>query len=633
MSHNAEPLMNAVNTAEQRGPGKGRKIVVVLLCFLLVVALLLYITAYFLLNSERIRSELEGRLTAMVGLPASIDALGLRLLPNPGVALHGVRIGPDDAHLDADVCEALLDLRSLTRGELRVTHAYVRAATLALPEAPLLAADRLDMLVDAMREHQAQRRDMPPSWIQIEIDAVTVRHMRIMLGDVVLAAGDARLDNATSPQVDAVITAALLPLGDGSHLTVSARFTRRKGAPLGVSGDAALTFRKAFALNRAALLPEIVVEGRASFTGDSMDDIALTLAGSAAFFSNASPVQGAFTANAWWQRDAFIVNDLRWQSPGFILHADATIPVREAEPAMHIHNATLGMPLMQTVVDLLVPPSLRLVAKSDAAVVVTDLLAGLSLEPLPRLASGEIMIAGVSVINAAGQPLLDDVRVAAEVEEGRLRLRQLTGGGWTAEGWIAPDTTAHSIAFEIRAAGSVDKARLALLAPAQARKMDEIGAALEFTEVTGAYNLKQKRFAVSNCAGTLSHGRMVYRHTETAPPFFLDDVNVLFRYEDAVVHLDELRFGNTALRGKAHVAASQPPRVELTGTIHLSDVPLAMLPPGLSLSNMEGRLDATVLSVVVPHDAPPQTSLSGALQDAGMVIEAAAFHDRLSGVS
>ena len=91
------------------------------------------------INVSRYKSRVIASMSNALGRPVTVDAVELRLLPQPGFYLENVAIGDDPAYsaepiLHADEVTAYLRLSSLWRGRLEISRLNLNYPSLNLVE-------------------------------------------------------------------------------------------------------------------------------------------------------------------------------------------------------------------------------------------------------------------------------------------------------------------------------------------------------------------------------------------------------------------------------------------------------------------------------------------------------------------
>lgn len=620
-----------VSRSDRSERRKSRTVVAALLLATLVAAVGLRVITGCLLNTERLRSELAARLQERVGVPVQIGRVAATLFPSPGVALHDVRIGDDDVYLRMDVCQIPIDMRSLARRELRVTAAHVKTVEIRLPGQPQHAAEHLAAWMARLRDRPQGPTTTAWRGISMDVQTFDVRQLRLLLDDGLTATGTARIKNVTGPQIEIAVIASLA--AKDAQLSGTLHLERRAGHPLALTGQALLEAHDTIDIPHTDTPLRLAADAHIAFSGSSLDDIAFEMAGNAAIEYLDTKTTGTIAAKAWWQQAAFIINDLNWQSPGLSIMADATLPIHEQEPALRVYHAVLEPPLAQLALDWFSPRGMRIATTPDAAITVDNLLTGITLEGLPRLASGAVTASGLTLLNGAGETLLDGLRIAAEIMEGRMFVQEAAASGWTASGWIMPDVAARTLRFDAQAVGHVDTQRLELFFPRLSQQMETISGTVELTSITGVYNLDKRAFVAPYCEGTLSNAHISWYNADAVAPVVVSGLDIAFRYENAVAHIDEARFGDSLLAGMITLDAGRPPQLDVTGVLSVADIPQAVLPQGMPIYHLSGRLMDAAITMPLGGNILRQLTLAGTLRDVGARIQSQSWPDALSGVT
>ncbi len=622
-----------VSSPEKKAGRRGRKCVIIIPLLLVLAAAGAYVLINALVNTDRLRSEIAAHIEATVGVSVHLDAVSVSFLPVPGIVLHGMRMGEGDVYLDVDVCDVFIEPAPLMRRELRVTSAEIRAARLRLPRSASVAAEQLEAMMQRIRAHQQQRVAVDTyRYIDLEVDAVVVRELHVMLGDVAYASGEARFTHVTTPRINGMVTAHLYPWGVAAQLQAVMQFERRVGQPLALEGEAAVVMEETALPVRDTSPVLAAAQTHIAFSGDSLDAIAFEATGEALLTHEDTQLPATITAKAWWQQDAFIINDFHWQSPGIAWLADATIAVREADFAFHVHQAVMEAAPLQTVLNWLMPQGIRMAATPDAVLSITDLLAGINQTTPLRLASGAVELSGMRLMSPSDEPVLDNVQLTAAVTEGRLFVQEAAGNGWTASGWVTPNFAERHLEADITAAGRINAHLLEMVFPALAAPLTSISGQIQLDTFEGTYCLDKRTADVTNVTGTLQEAHIAGHMDDSGTPVAISDVKATFRYDDDAIYIDAAHFGGTALEGAVHLDASDSPRLELTGDASLADVSF-MLPSMFPVRDIAGRLEITSLIMPVSEGGLSRMEFAGVLHNGSGNFDTPAWTDSISDVA
>jgi uncharacterized protein involved in outer membrane biogenesis len=156
-----------------------KKLLIVALALIVVIALGLVITVRVLLGPERVRSAVEAQATAALGMPVKVGSASARIWPRPGLTLGDVVVG-QPAEMTLRRADVSTGLRPLLSRRVEDAEVVIEDSRLDLPK--LLAA------LDALGRTQAATPPAPPSSASVTI----VNVKTIALRGVELVAGDRR---------------------------------------------------------------------------------------------------------------------------------------------------------------------------------------------------------------------------------------------------------------------------------------------------------------------------------------------------------------------------------------------------------------------------------------------------------
>ena len=616
------------SSSKRRKQRKSRKVLVILL-LCLALALLLHVVPLRLLGGETLQHEIESQLTAAVGMPVQMEGISITFLPVFRVRFHGIHAGTETLHFHADTCDVFMDWRRLARRQVRITTVSIPHMQATVSGEYDAAMSDLNQMVDAVQQQTPQASDKP---IQLALESVAVETFQVVVDTREIAVGEVHIKDLMSPEIALAFTAQTSSAANTAHLSAVLQLERRTSQPLLLTGQGAITFSRKLALSQSGKPVQISGVLHSTLTGEGFNDIAFHMTGDAAITSGDDITRGAFDAKAWWQQNAFIVNDLRWQSPGLELLADATIPMA-GEAALHLHRAALQPPLTKLALDWVQLPMLKLQASEKAAITITDLLAGMHIDPVPRLVSGTITATGINLTDLHGDPVFPDLQMEAKIVEGQIALKKMVGGGWTITGTLDPDVAAGTIAYGLQASGTVKKEHLQWLSPTLAHHLDSFSGSIDLEEVTGVYMANSRNMILPRCKGRLSECRISLKQNTGLAPIAFPNVEAAFLFEDNTLSLEDVRFGGSLLQGTVHPLPGNDPEALFSGSIQLADVPLSSIMTTLPVSNLKGRLDIAALALTLNENTSTPMRLDGALHNVAASIHTPFFTDQINAFS
>lgn len=419
----------------------------------------------YVVDVDRYRSLIVEKIVSTTGLPASIDDLDMAFIPL-SVLADGVRVGQGDFQASVDHARMYVELGSLVRGRLKVNELTLSGLRVTTPAETSVLEER----IVAVRAHAQRSQEDRSAPLEAEVDEVRVRRAQWFLAGRAepLIVCDLTARNVLSPSIPVEGRLRAPIIGDRAKVDVNVTVNRYAGAgpPFTVDGTIRLNNLDVASLKLRSDMPSVTLDAEAVLDDAAPPLIGADLTGTATPEKGFPLLAGKFTGKARWDSGAVTVNDLEWEGRDLQLvgnltwSADAGVACDVAHA--HMTGNGLGALFAYVSADAFTPA-----AGKDAEAEAKGLLLGVRDGGL-HLVKGTVSFKGIDLTLRDKSRTVKAVRGQAVIEEGVIRLQEITGAGMTLRGEVAPNLTTREVAINLQGHGSLTKDLLALWMPVEA---------------------------------------------------------------------------------------------------------------------------------------------------------------------
>lgn len=608
---------------------------VVILCLFLGLIAIWRGTEY-LVAADKYRPYVEGAIRNVTGLNAAVGHLSFSLLPVPNIVAYDIIVGDDTLKISASRAQAWLRFASLFRRKVDITSVALSGLAIAAPADTKTLAARVKEAAAARSGADARNKATgehgAPLGFSVNIEHVHGENAAFYMGDtatpfLVFSFG---VQNILSENASVSIASRLPSWGANAQLEANLTVNPHSGPS--VRGELDLTRMDASEVLRRPWLPDVLVDVHAELNGDTLGYIAAGLSGSAAY-ETTPLLNGTFTANAWWDAGAIIVNDLDWNAPGVHVRGDAT---RNADGTMacHIEEATANADAIAALYALWPLPGATVKTQEDAEVRIRDAMLGTTTTDRPRFVRGDATFRGFDLVLADGTKALTNIHGRVDVDEGVLRVKEIAADDVSITGKATPDLDTGRVAFDLTGTMELSLPRLLMVEPAA--PIQDLQGSLTFTRITGIFvperNALPKDLLVE-CG--LDQGRVAVAWPGRPEPAVFGNLRGKIRFEQGKVAIADLKGDDVSVAGSVkpdwtnHTVA-----LRLSGTAALNQERLRAFVPLTGISDVAGTVTfKQVKATLEPRGGiPADLEIEGELRE-GRASVTSGFTDALSQVS
>jgi len=613
--------MTEAQQPRKRGRGlRGAIALIVVVC----VAVAAWQVAERIIDVDRYRPAVAALLEHSIGLPASIDALDLDLLPSPRVVAHGVVVGEGDFRASAPRVLAVIRPKALLNRQVEVAAVTVSGLSITTPKDPDRLVERFEGLAFSAPSAGATMG------LTLNVGLVRARGAKLFLDESQepLLVFDAEARDVLSGSIPVRVSARPTALGADARLECS--LTVEPSAGPSVRGTVELQGVDVRALLDRPWVPAARADLTASVDGSNLDRIAAEVAG-AVEVADVASLTGTFRADAWWDSGSVIVNNIAWKSPGMTLKGDLT---RKPDGllACRIAEAEARGDAAGMIATLLPQDPVRLAAQDDARIGLRDALVGTTEDGQWRFPGGEATFSGFDARLADGTPMLTGIRGEAAVEEGVVRLGRFEAEGVSMSGTLTPDLETGQVAVDLAGTAAIPSALTNVFVRSDA--LEDLGGVLTFRRIAGTFGKGGGIPADLALDGTVEEGQARIALPGVSEAVAVSDITGNVTYEAGVIGLSDLRGDGFSIAQ----ATVQPDweqnefAIELRGSAQLEHPQWAALIPKGVVGDLGGAVDVDrLVGTFVPgKGVPADLVVEGSVKEAQASVTTSVFSDRLT---
>ncbi|MCC6142831.1 MAG: hypothetical protein IT368_03385, partial [Candidatus Hydrogenedentes bacterium] len=613
MAESEEPVIN-------RGTRRGRRWIAASL-LLLISALVLWQLAERFIGAEQLRPVLERELTKVFGIPATIETLDIRWIPQPHLAAGDVTLGKAPFQIHADAVYAEANFGSLWRGVIRLGQISSDAIRIDLPADDTELSRHLSAVVASLFGSEETSENNGDS--NIEIGEIQLSNIAVFRGNSHAADGNLVIRDVLAPVVHVAASANTPIFSPTAQLAADITIESRAEGDSAISGTLNTTDFPLAALLDVPLVSSYALTGAAAVSGTFPGRVQLAAEGQA--HSSPNPeLDGTFTGNLWYRDGQIDINDLRLDGDQIQAVADISLP-EAGGFACRIQRGALDNAALATVAEAILPPGF--ISFSDAGrMTVLGLLFGQEAQAPLRFSEGEASFLQLEVQRGAGG-VLRDLSARVRVQENGFAIDDLSNDYVHLTGAITPDFATGATHVALQGTADLSSQLLRLI--------------IDDSRITAASG----RIRLDTIEGTIGAEdaplRVVARLEEAAvqvqqadgQTLSVDTVHGGIRYESGVLTLEDLTGAGFTLSG---TLAPEPTgwTFDLHGQGDLSNPLVALVLPA-QLKAAAGAVDLKTLrgrwqpGLALPADL----ALEGALREGRLQIDSPSYAGQLSGIT
>jgi hypothetical protein len=587
-------------------------------------------------DAERYRPLIEAELSRLFGVPVTIRALELVLLPTPHLLGYDVCIGEEEFRLESPVVEARARLRALVRRQVIFTSIDGDGAVMVLP------ADDREFVSkwDSFFKNFDPPSDKKPARIKFTffIDQIRTPGLIVRRGNDIALHGNVTAEKVISPSPRLIIEGLFPFFGETTRVEADLSFPRYEDGLTHLEGN--VRFDDIFLDELAGIpsAPDFRFGMQLAVRGELPEDLSADIEGKGRLGGQRMSQSGGFDAKAWWRENQLIINDAKWRSPGFEITGDATW-TPGAGVACRLPAAQAAGEGLAALLAAFSGDSVTFSPEDDAQLSVKDLVFGVDGDTAPRLVSGEILFTGVDVLaQIPGAPerreAYDAVSGRIRVDEGAFMLDEITAPGMAFSGRIAPTETVGSFHFDFTGEMTLSPERLAPWMEVDAIERLEgqlavsrlYGTTLPEGGLPGDFTLEAR----------LSGLNLSIMPPGATVPVAFDGINGGLAFSGGALRLENIAGKGIEINGTIGLGADpegQPFDLEVQADL-AGPLP-RFLWPDESLKDIRGTAVFTRLrGHYVPEQALPRDlSIEGRIEEGGVMLDLPGFQDTLQKIN
>ena len=594
-----------------------------------------------LINIDRYRPAVVEAIVKATGLPVTVGKLDIELVPTPHLSVYAISIGEGDFRVTARDLAVYPEWSSLLRKPYAIQKIRVAGLIGRMPPDLKTLSDRIQTVTTHIKEGSNKETATAPSSVLLR---------RVILPDAEIYRGEQKsptlhfavnIVDPMSETASAHIAAAITEFGE--HAQMIADLTR---VPKSETPDASAPIIKGKLAFQQIECPTYFLENRlfgtqinlnASVAITDFQHLAATLQGDTTS-SQVPALTGSFSANAWWQDNAAIVNDLVWESSGLRVRGDLT---RNPEGAIAcaLHEVTADRNALGRLAETVSTERWGFQTEEAASAVFTDWLIGMDSKASDfRVAKGRGVLQGIRVIrlDAPDKPeIFSKIRLDVDAEENVIRVNSLEANGMSLKGRLVPDFKTNVLNLDVAGTLALTPQRLGFAG--QAETLKEVDGTLEVTRLWGTISSKSKNIVSDLAADAALHDAHATIIWPTNGELFsLNKVSGAFAYKQRVLTVTNLSGEGFALSGTVALDDSAR-RVSLTAqsTADITRERLALFAPVDTITKAEGSL--TIRRVEAAWEdgrfVPGVFIIDGAMEKGAAEIAVSTYADTLRPVT
>ena len=570
---------------------------------------------------QRYRPLAEAAVEKATGLPASIGALDLDLLPTPHLDISDIRVGEGDLQASAPRASASVRVSALARRRLEVGSVSLTDLRITLPEDTARIGERLG----EVREHMSSgsgdgagpRITIAGVSFTINISTIRAHGVELYLGAAVEPASvfDVVADNVLSASVPVRVWASLPWLGSDSELAATLEIEPSAGPTL--KGSIEVLRADLAALTGSSGLAGAQLDLTASLAATDLKRIGAETTGRV---SGGPPdLAGRFTADAWWDTGSVIVNNIDWRSDATNVKADLT-RTPDGRIACEIREASITGNAVAALLAFPKASRFALSATDDAVFRLKNVLVGTTEAQSWRFAQGRAEFGGFNLA-VGGREALPNISGEASVEEGTIQVTRFEAGGVSLTATLKPDLAGRTMAAEFAGQADVTPELLAIFRIPTT--VQEIGGVAHIRRVTGTFSFDggvPEDFAAE---GAIAGGHTVVAFPYLAAPVTFSNLSCDATYTGGIIRVSGLTGQGFTIDSGTLTPDFAAGTVDtaMSGVIRLAEADVRQVLPLTGVRELDGVL----------HLKRVSGTFGGAEQVSGLEIDAAIEGGRLVG--
>ena len=636
-------------SASKGSPRKKRRGCGCLLTVLIVLLVILggaVLGAKLYIGSDGGRGLITGTIESFVGLPASIDAIEVKLLSSPLLAVRGVAVGEGD--FKAELTSLTVDLRllALPLFTIDVPSVNIAGLVVTLPESDEELMRRINEVVAQFAgEEGEEAAPAPPAEVPSEGGPFRVAGFAIRVGRASMpgalvkrgAQPAARCDlEALGLLTDAMsgkVDLALPYFHEDTRLTVRMKSDMSSALPRALDAEVSLHNLDLEAVLKDENVPHARVSFDATITGDVPDTLAVALKGhvetefSAAF-------TGDFGAQVQWRDSTLTVEEVKIDTPGVQFAAEAKVG-SAGDILLRVPSAKATPEGLRIVCALIPLEGFRFTARNDAHLAISHFEFGMTEGGGMRLADGSVSLGGIDLRLEDGTVAFGGIGAEITVADNTLHVAKLGSDDVYLSGDVKPDMSTGAVALDLKALAKLSREKLAPVLPLDTVKTLNGTVAVE--RFTGTFTPGGKLPPDDLVAAVrLQKINISVDAPQLPEPLVCKNLNGALDFAKGTLKIGEVAAEgftiNGTLRPDFETLATA---LDLKLEVDLGSALVAAAVPGGMVRGLGGALFVErITATVLPEPAiPKDLVIEGALKNGRAQVTVPGFEDSLSDLS
>lgn len=583
---------------------------------------------------ERYRPLAVAAIERATGLPASIGALDLDLLPTPHLKILDIRVGEDGFQASAPQASASVRVSALAQRRLEVASVRLEGLRITLPEDTAQIGERFR----EVREHMSSGSGggtgpkVTVAGVSFAVDVGAIRALgaELFLGNATEPAYvfDVEMDNVLSASVPVRVSASPPWLGPDAELTAAIEIEPAAGPSL--KGSVEVHRADLAALTGSSRLAGAQLDVTASVVATDLDRVGAEMTGRV---SGGPPaLAGRFSADAWWDNGSIIVNDIEWQSDAANAKADLT-RTPDGLIACEIREASLTGSTVAALAAFPEASRFTLSADDDAVLRLKDVLVGTTEAQSWRFAQGRAEFAGFNLA-VDGNEALRGISGEASVEEGTIRLARFEAAGVSLTGTLKPDLAGRAVAAEF--AGRADVTPELLAAFQIPKAVQGIGGVAHIRRVAGTFSFDGGFPEDFVAEGAIADGHTVVAFPYLSGPVTFSNLNGNATYAGGVIRVTGLEGQGFTVDSGTFTPNFAAGTVETTmsGVLRLGEADVRQVLPLTGVREMDGVVQLKHISGTFGgEEGVSGLEIEATIEDGRVAGTISTYEDEISSVT